>query len=78
MKHTKLEINELKSEKEEALFWQEHDSTDYLDWCKATAVTFAHLKPSLKSISLRIPEPMLNRLRSLANKPTSPINLSLK
>ena len=77
---SKYPIPEFANEAEEALFWQTHDSTDYVEWSKAMAkpVTFANLQPSLKSISLRLPEPMLARLKSLANERDVPYQSLIK
>ncbi len=53
---------------EEREFWAKADSADYLDWSKAERAVFPKLKPSTKTISLRMSESMLNELRLLANK----------
>jgi len=71
-------IPKFTNEAEEALFWQSHDSTDYVDWSQAKSVTFTNLQPSLKSISLRLPEPMLARLKSLANERDVPYQSLIK
>ena len=52
-------IPKFKTEDEEREFWATHDSTDYFDWKKAKRVVMPELKPSLKTISLRLPESML-------------------
>ena len=59
MRHIKKKIPEFKSEKEERAFWKTHDSADYVDWSKAKRGVFADLKPSVKTISLRVPQMML-------------------
>ncbi len=51
------------SEDEEREFWATHDSTEYIDWDEASAAVFPQLKPTTKSISLRLPLPMLSELR---------------
>ena len=71
-------IPEFKSEEEERVFWSAHDSTAYIDWKKAMAVVLPNLKPSLKSISLRLPVTMLNELKLLANKRDVPYQSLLK
>jgi len=71
-------IPKFENEAEEALFWQTHDSTDFVDWSQAKSVTFTNLQPSLKSISLRLPEPMLARLKSLANERDVPYQSLIK
>ena len=66
------------TEEQERDFWAEHDSTDYVDWGKVERVTLANLKPSTKTISLRLPESMLNELKLLANKRDVPYQSLLK
>ncbi len=62
------QIPDFQNEDEERDFWATHDSTDYLEWDDAQQVIFPKLKPSTKTISLRLPESMLNEIRLLANK----------
>lgn len=71
-------IPKFKNEDEERAFWASHDSTDYLNWKKGKRVTFPNLRPSVRSISLRLPESMLEELRSLANKRDVPYQSLLK
>ncbi len=59
-------------------FWASHDSTDYLDWRKARRETLPNLKPSSQTISIRLPKPMLDRLKLLANKRDVPYQSLLK
>lgn len=66
------------SEEEEREFWATHDSTKYMDWSQAERVVFPQLKPSTKTISLRLPESMLNELRLLANKRDVPYQSLIK
>ena len=72
------QIPKLKSEDEEREFWATHDSTEYIDWQKAKKATFSNLKPSVKKISLRLPESMLAELKLLANKRDVPYQSLLK
>lgn len=74
----KKKIPQFKSEKEERDFWQSHDSTEYVDWKKAERITLANLKPSVKTISLRLPESMLEELKLLANKRDVPYQSLVK
>ena len=67
-----------KNEDEEREFWSTHDSSEYIDWKKAKRVTFSNLKPSVKKISLRLPESMLEELKLLANKKDVPYQSLLK
>ena len=71
-------IPEFSNEDEERAFWAEHDSADYLDWNDAERVIFPKLKPSTKTISLRLSESMLNELRLLANKRDVPYQSLIK
>ena len=66
------------SEDEEREFWAAHNSTEYVDWEKAKRVTLPELKPSLKTISLRLPESMLEELKLLAHKRDVPYQSLLK
>jgi len=74
----KKEIPKFRSEKEEQTFWASHDSTDYVDWSKAKATTFSNLRPSMQSISIRLPQSMLAMLKMLANKKDVPYQSLLK
>ncbi|MGYP002622591034 len=71
-------IPEFESEEEEQEFWATHDSADYLDWSQAEKAVFPKLKPSTKTISLRMSESMLNELRLLANKHDIPYQSLIK
>jgi len=62
------EIPRFNSEAEEREFWTNHDSTEYIDWENAESVSFPNLKPSMKTISLRLPEFMVDELRAIAHK----------
>ena len=72
------QIPEFSSEDEERDFWSTHDSADYLDWSQAKRTILPRLKPSTKTISLRLPESMLNELRLLANKRDVPYQSLIK
>ncbi len=71
-------IPKFKNEDQERTFWATHDSTEYIDWKKAKKVTLSNLKPSVKSISLRLPESMIEELKLLANKKDVPYQSLLK
>lgn len=64
----KKKIPVFKNEDEEREFWTTHNSTEYVDWDKASKVVLPNLKPTTKTISLRLPISMLNDLKVLANK----------
>lgn len=66
------------NEDEEGEFWATHDSTDYVDWSRAERAIFPNLKPSTRTISLRMPESMLDELKLLANKRDVPYQSLIK
>ncbi|MFC1462881.1 BrnA antitoxin family protein [Verrucomicrobiota bacterium] len=74
----KKKLPKFKSEAQERRFWLTHDSSDYLDWSKAEDIVMPKLKPSTRTISLRLPEPMLEELRVLANRRDVPYQSLLK
>lgn len=74
----KKRIPKFKNEDAEREFWAAHDSTEYVDWSRAERVTLSNLKPSTKTISLRLPESLLDQLKLLANKRDVPYQSLLK
>lgn len=74
----KKHIPKFKSEDDEREFWSKEDSTQYLDWTKAKRTNFPNLKPSTKTISLRLPESTIEALKVLANKRDVPYQSLLK
>lgn len=74
----KKKIPQFKSEDEERKFWATADSTEYIDWENAKKTVLPNLKPSLKKISLRLPELMLEELKVLANKRDVPYQSLVK
>ena len=71
-------LPKFKNEEEARAFWAKHDSADYVDWTKAKRVVFPNLKPSTKTISLRLPESTIASLKVLANKRDVPYQSLLK
>ena len=71
-------IPTFKSEDAERKFWAEQDSTEYLDWSTAKRAIFPNLKPSTKTISIRLPESMIESLKLLANKRDVPYQSLMK
>ncbi len=71
-------IPRFKNEEEEAEFWATQDSTEYFDWSKAKKVSFPNLKPSTKTITIRVPESLLNDLKVIANKKDVPYQSLVK
>ncbi len=74
----KKHIPAFKSEAEERRFWQKHDSTEYVDWSEAQDVVMPKLRPTTRSISIRLPEAMIEELKLLANKRDVPYQSLLK
>lgn len=74
----KKQVPKFASEEEEQAFWATADSTAYVDWSKAEEVTLSKLKPSTRTISLRLPEHLLEEIRLLANKRDVPYQSLLK
>lgn len=72
------QIPKFKNEAEERVFWEKHDSNEFLDWKKAKLVAFPNLKPSTKTISLRLPEGLLDRIKIEANKRDMPYQSLIK
>jgi len=72
MKRMDNRIPEFKSEDEEREFWATHPPLDYFDPSSIKRASFPNLKPSLKSISIRVPSDMLAELKVLANKKDVP------
>jgi predicted DNA binding CopG/RHH family protein len=72
------ELPTFKNEEEEREFWATQDSTEYINWDEAEAIILPKLKPSTRTISLRMPELMLNELRVIANKRDIPYQSLIK
>ncbi|MGD0830162.1 MAG: BrnA antitoxin family protein [Terracidiphilus sp.] len=73
-------IPKFASEAEERAFWEspKNDSTEYVDWSKAKLAAFPKLRPSTETISLRMPEDVLNTIRSHARKLDVPYQSLIK
>lgn len=71
-------IPKFKTEAEERAFWEKHDSSEYVDWKQAQAVAMPNLKPSTKTISLRLPEGLLESIKIEANKRDMPYQSLIK
>jgi len=74
----KKNIPQFKSEDEERAFWAKQDSAHYIDWENAERLVLADLKPSTRSISIRLSVAMLNEIRLLANKKDIPYQSLIK
>ena len=71
-------IPEFRTKEEEAEFWSTHDSTEYIGWSNAKGTVFPDLKPITGSISIRLPSPLLARLKELANAKDVPYQSLMK
>ncbi len=78
MKKKPKELPTFKNEDEEREFWGRADSSDYVDWENAELAIFPNLKPTTKTISLRMSDSMLNKIRLLANKRDVPYQSLIK
>ena len=74
----KKAIPSFKTEDEERDYWASHDSTEHIDWSSARRVIFPNLKPSLKTISVRLPQSMIDQLKVLANRRDVPYQSLMK
>ena len=66
------------SEAAERVFWETHDSTEYLDWSKSQKAVLPNLKPTTKTISLRLPQHLLDSLKAAANARDVPYQSLIK
>ena len=71
-------VPKFKTESGEREFWANADSSDYIDWSQAKRVLLPNIKPSLRTISLRLPELMLEELKLLAHKRDVPYQSLIK
>jgi predicted DNA binding CopG/RHH family protein len=74
----KKRLPKFENEDQEREFWAHHDSADYLNWKPAKRVILPNLRPSSQTISLRLPKPMVEQLKLLANKRDVPYQSLLK
>ena len=81
MPKTKTRIRKppkFRNEDREREFWATHDSADYVNWRKAQAVRLPNLRPTTRTVSIRLPITMIERLKILANKRDVPYQSLLK
>lgn len=78
MNKAKTKLPSFKTEADERAFWEKQDSTKYVDWSQAKSATFPNLKPSTTTISLRLPESLLDRIKVEANKRDMPYQSLIK
>jgi hypothetical protein len=78
MSSTRKEIPKFNSEDEEREFWASADSAEYIDWSQAREHALPKLKPTLRTISITLPEFVVAELTRLANKRDVPYEALLK
>jgi predicted DNA binding CopG/RHH family protein len=78
MSSTRKKIPKFSSEEAERQFWSRADSTAYVDWSHAERAELPKLRPTLRTISIRLPESMIAQLKRLANKRDVPYQSLLK
>jgi predicted DNA binding CopG/RHH family protein len=78
LKQTLRKIPKFETEDQERVFWATHDSTGYVNWRQAQPVKLVRLRPTTRTISIRLPEAMIERLKVLANKRDVPYQSLLK
>ena len=71
-------IPKFANEAQERRFWESHDTTEYVDWSRARSVSFPNLRPSTKTISLRLPEDVLDAIRNHARRLDVPYQSLMK
>ena len=74
----KIKLRKFESEDEESKFWSRIDLADYFEAEDLRSVSFPNLKPTSRAISLRLPEPMLIRLKEQANELDIPYQSLIK
>ena len=78
MSKRKEEIPRFKDEDQEREFWSSHDSAEIINWPEAEKVVFPNLIPTTKTISLRLPEFILDELKLMAHKRDVPYQSLIK
>jgi predicted DNA binding CopG/RHH family protein len=66
------------NEAQERAYWEAHDSTAHLDWSQAQKVRLPNLKPTTKTISLRLPQHLLDSIKVAANARDVPYQSLIK
>ena len=74
----KQAIPKFKTEAQERAYWEAHDSTGHVDWTKAKKITLPNLRPSTKTISLRLPQHLLDSIKVAANARDVPYQSLIK
>lgn len=72
------EIPRFENEADERKFWESHGSADFLDWSLARSVTLPNFKPTTKTISIRLPQHLLDSIKAAANSRDVPYQSLIK
>ncbi len=78
MKKQLKAIPEFANEEDERKFWEQNDSSDYIDWHEARPGVMPNLKPTTKTISLRLPQHLLDSIKAAANARDVPYQSLIK
>ncbi len=78
MKRKAKAVPAFTSEAQERAYWEAHDSTPHLDWSQAQRVVLPKLKPSTQTISLRLPQHLLDHIKAAANARDVPYQSLIK
>lgn len=72
-------LPKFRNEDEERNFWSNHELTDYFDMSQAIInPVLQNLKPSTRTVSIRLPESLIAALKTLANKRDVPYQSLVK
>jgi len=74
----RLKLRKFKNEDQERGYWAQVDLSDYFEGEDFKPVSFPNLKPTSTSISLRIPNYILVRLKERANALNVPYQTLMK
>ncbi len=78
MKSKTKKIPKFKTEEQERDFWAKNDATEFFDVKGGKKMNFPNLKPSTQTISIRLPEDLLEEIKVLANKRDVPYQSLIK
>ena len=78
MKKIIKEIPQFENEEEERIFWEQNDSSEFIDWSQAQKVMMPNLKPTTKTISLRLPQHLLDSIKIAAHSQDVPYQSLIK
>ena len=71
-------IPKFSTESQERAYWESDDSSVHIDWTKAKKVSLPNLKPTTKTISLRLPQHLLDSIKTAANARDVPYQSLIK